>query len=460
MKKNNKGLTLVELLVTVTILAIIVLPLLRGFVISAHTNAKAKEKLRTTEIAQNIMEGLKSNSLEDISRQFNYPGTANKDFKVFTNVVSTSETSEFLNKETDSTKKPNYEKAKFPSEGGIPDYVTNPDDLINFGYTSSYVCATSRTPAKFVGQSSHHYYFGVSNIASDAGNYYYDALISITPSTVDSGTAIEIGSDKKSINEFSLISANKINNGRDAISVVTKNNQEVMTAIKNKQPTLNESDISRCISIDIRQYNDGSKDYQMVTVSYEYSWNGGVYPSNATEESELTDVIFENSLKPEAVLESIYLFYEPWYSSKAGHVTDKIQIVNHNDIDVNVIIAKQETDDTDLLAKENGYKVNVDVIETVLLSDHGTNTAIYTNLNKNIKDQTEVTGGQANWSVNGVVTTEILTGVGTSGATTLVDKVSGERLFDVKVDIYPAGAFANKFADVEPITTITGGMTN
>lgn len=71
--RNNKGISLVELIVTVAILAVIVLPLLRAFVVSANTNAKAKEKLRTTEVAQNIMEGFELESLESVAYQMNYP---------------------------------------------------------------------------------------------------------------------------------------------------------------------------------------------------------------------------------------------------------------------------------------------------------------------------------------------------------------------------------------------------
>ena len=71
--KNNQGLTLVELIVSIAILAIIVLPLLTSFVQATKTNVKAKNKQYATEAAQNIMEGLQNVSLEDVVYQFNYP---------------------------------------------------------------------------------------------------------------------------------------------------------------------------------------------------------------------------------------------------------------------------------------------------------------------------------------------------------------------------------------------------
>ena len=72
---NNKGLTLVELLIAIVVLAIIVVPLLHAFITSARINAKSKEKLRLTQIAQDIMEGLKAYTLEDIAYEFNYPNS-------------------------------------------------------------------------------------------------------------------------------------------------------------------------------------------------------------------------------------------------------------------------------------------------------------------------------------------------------------------------------------------------
>lgn len=53
---DNKGFSLVELLVAMIILAIIVVPLLHTFISSARTNARAKQTMRATTIAENLME--------------------------------------------------------------------------------------------------------------------------------------------------------------------------------------------------------------------------------------------------------------------------------------------------------------------------------------------------------------------------------------------------------------------
>ena len=70
---KNAGMTLVELLVAIIILAIIVVPLLHSMISAVKMGAKAKKHLRSTTAAQDIMEGLKAETLEELSCSFNYP---------------------------------------------------------------------------------------------------------------------------------------------------------------------------------------------------------------------------------------------------------------------------------------------------------------------------------------------------------------------------------------------------
>lgn len=70
---NNAGFSLVELLIAVIILAIIVVPMLHGFVTSARMNGKARQAQRATTVAQDIMEGLKAYDIEELKEQFGDP---------------------------------------------------------------------------------------------------------------------------------------------------------------------------------------------------------------------------------------------------------------------------------------------------------------------------------------------------------------------------------------------------
>ena len=53
---NNEGFSLVELLIAIVILSIIVVPLLHSFVTSARTNAKSRNTMHATAIAEDVME--------------------------------------------------------------------------------------------------------------------------------------------------------------------------------------------------------------------------------------------------------------------------------------------------------------------------------------------------------------------------------------------------------------------
>lgn len=72
-KAANAGFSLVELLIAVTILAIIVIPLLHMFVTSTRINVKSRQTLRATTVAQDIMEGLKAYTLDEVRTQFSLP---------------------------------------------------------------------------------------------------------------------------------------------------------------------------------------------------------------------------------------------------------------------------------------------------------------------------------------------------------------------------------------------------
>ena len=65
-KLNNKGFSLLEVLVAVIILSIVSIPIIRSFATVAKTNADAKILLRATDGAENMMENLEYRTLEEL----------------------------------------------------------------------------------------------------------------------------------------------------------------------------------------------------------------------------------------------------------------------------------------------------------------------------------------------------------------------------------------------------------
>ena len=59
-KKANQGFSIVEVIIAIAIFAIVALPLFSAFAQSAKTNAKAREIMNATNLAQNIIEDIKA----------------------------------------------------------------------------------------------------------------------------------------------------------------------------------------------------------------------------------------------------------------------------------------------------------------------------------------------------------------------------------------------------------------
>lgn len=67
---NNRGISLVEVIISITILAVVTLPVLHTLVMSARYNGKARERQRVTTSAESIMESFKAYELQEIYAQF------------------------------------------------------------------------------------------------------------------------------------------------------------------------------------------------------------------------------------------------------------------------------------------------------------------------------------------------------------------------------------------------------
>ena len=68
---SNTGFTLVELIVCVTILAVASAVLIKSFSLSAMTNAKAQRMQSATNLAESVMEEVKSSSVKQLQKKYN-----------------------------------------------------------------------------------------------------------------------------------------------------------------------------------------------------------------------------------------------------------------------------------------------------------------------------------------------------------------------------------------------------
>lgn len=72
--KDNSGTSLVELVVSIAIIGMVLLPILNRFLVAVRTNAESKRVQTQNIIVQDIMEDMKSRKLEDIIIEYNMPG--------------------------------------------------------------------------------------------------------------------------------------------------------------------------------------------------------------------------------------------------------------------------------------------------------------------------------------------------------------------------------------------------
>ncbi|MDD7333081.1 MAG: type II secretion system protein [Lachnospiraceae bacterium] len=434
-KQNNKGISLVELIVSITILSIIIVPFLHAFLTATNTSAKAKRIAQATEIGRNIMEGLEPYRFKQIAYQFNYP---QQGFTLVSGVVADSSNVGELNAVLDASGTETGSYAGVIKAEDLPDNLTNPEDSI----TSSIIKKESGS-LTYTLKEKDKYYFKLQNIS--ANGVYYDALVAINPGKYSTmADPSNPNEDTDGINTIEFASVKQMTL-HDGVSMYRdqNNKSDVITNLQNAyndaQRSNNEhwvdveltpADISRSVVVDV--YNSGLA--TLADVSYQYSYANGlyVYPVNPNGTS-FSFSIFDNSENTDCDLQNVYLFLDTWNPS--GN-SDVITINNQIGRAINFYIVEQK-DDTDA---DTGYRPNVRLNQT------GTEkSSICTNLNID----------ENHYYFNGLSSDQARENMVITG---LTDKKRENRMYDISVTIYPSGSFAKGLENSESIITLTGGM--
>ena len=434
LKNDDRGVTLVEIIVSIAILAIIVLPFLNSFVTATKTNVKAKNEMNATHLATNIMEGIEKNSMKTLAYQFNYPSEGFDVADGF-NISDGSSACELLKK-----------SGKFDNVKRLEDIsaeIVNKDDVITscIHKTDASAKISDTSLWDFRESDAHKYYFYMSGVQS--GTKKYNALVA-DMSAMDSN--------------FDCMSA-------DRYSATN-----IISAFNNMNPgfSVQQSDIKRTITIDIEKSGAASSKATKVTVSYSYSINkNGVrktFPDpNSALKDDYTMVIYDNSSDTvNHNLRNVYLFYNPWYTSTGtlyNTCNDVIIINNKDKLDCTVNIVKQKTisDQSELSTKESTYKAYVKVSEPGNRTGHAY-THIATNLNVNMgAPDNPLQPDQAIYGFNNnVIQNDVKAIVDIKN---LTKSNASERLYDVKVAVYESKASLDDiFKDKDPVVTMTGSM--
>lgn len=409
-KAANAGFSLVELLIAVTILAIIVIPLLHMFVTSTRINVKSRQTLRATTVAQDIMEGLKAYTLDEVRTQFSLP-----DGSISSDYFYPTEGFYIVNSKMiqDGVREIKELEPWLDDDGNVIN-DNDPDNEI--------------------------YYFGIKNLKMQGGEY--DALIKLDASTYTDAKAGSSGHDNAFNGKYyaDVQSVSETNGGSDKDSSYHEHsemNKNVLADIKGQiEEHLDENsadaakyaelesyeleDLIEHRNITVKIEDAGSVDAEdnpqcKATITFEYicrdpfGYNpAGKYVSYGKDGSTSELV---NGIPRTFSSGNFYLFYYPIYKANVDNITFDIKnsaklFDKDQPLLKSITLAKQirsvvdtannviapDMTDAELWAKESQYAAITDIeIDTpsVMESDLIFRTNFDINLSQMAKDRAE-----------------------------------------------------------------------
>lgn len=451
-KHNNKGMTLIELMIAVAILSVAIIPLMNAFVNSMRYSAKGRELQQTTVLAQTIMEKCKSYTVQEL------------DTKILDHTFLASTTVS-----ADGTKIPMTDASTLWGLGaGAP----GTDEKYYFIGGVHLENHTYDVALKIQSHDRYDYYNNVAGhgvysdmVYTESMNKYMDAVFTVNTLSGYEGDDPRYsvaGLDFEAYNASLEMISEKIKEAAAANPGIVEEVNVPYDVIANRAG--NDLKVYRCIEI-VANSDGSGRDVVTVTYTYTFKLDGGVFdyvyrnPGGSpiqlsvdlgTAEIPLYNYsfyIYDNAatMSNGAHLENIYFFYYPAYS---GGVTDypiendEITINNNTGRQINFHLVKQKNpvySDTELNTLEDSfYSPDINASGDIVL---------YHNLNQNLGGATMINQIEV-----------ILPGVFDIGS--LYGGTNKKLMYDIEVSIYPANSFNGSYivGGAQPILTLNGTM--
>lgn len=434
---NNAGFSLIELLVGITILAIIVGPMLYAFVFSTSMNTKSRRNLYATTVATDIVEGIKANTVQTVAGQMGNYGSYSTEFDLIK--LGVNEAGE-LNYSSGA-----YSVATTPTATRTVETITHPGPPITTEDVVKYTLPDGP-------QSKLYFYI------DDASPLFekYDALIELDPTPYQASGEIN---DLEMPVFNSVGGKSYVQRGADKMLATNTSNIYGLAASVNPGMSAFSDDdlwnmLYRTIRIDV--HNDGTD--TKVLVSYIYTMKG--YGITEVSYTDVDRAVLYDSTKTTEPLDKVYLFYFPMYNSKAGDIHDEIIVNNNNNADstytdvgdsqkIDIFLIRQESAVANLLTAELQYRTNVWVKEKSTEAD--AKTHIRTNIGENMYTRYEPS-----------VPLEVAQGIYKYNATTnpttvktaldvrsLIDEKKQDLLYKMNVTVYKSDAIQSGTVDFD-----------
>ena len=297
---DNRGMSLVEVLVALAIFGIIVGPVCYSFVTTVHINNVSRQIEEATAAGSNLMEELKELDLNLIEKELSV-----KDIPAGNDSASKSAT--ILGRGYDITVKKDA-----ATEYGIytltsTEKVNKKDYLVRMELDPRYEAVTNPEDRKYTNYNDRE----LATLYSMSATL--DGLLNVS-STLDDATA-------------ALFGGNILDT---------------------------EAEMTRVIKLDIDK--DAATEETKVTATVEYEYNGKT-------ETPLKDQLVYDNKDPEVNLRNLYVFFNPLYSYEPGKaVKESIEINNPKSVPVNVLLIRMgDGSDTKDLKHRVNLSINEDL---------------------------------------------------------------------------------------------------
>lgn len=489
-KNNNKGFSLVEMLVAVTILVIVVAPLSQVLISSSKVNQKTKKTMSATDMAQNMFESIKTKGPEHAivelsSLAYSDNVVLDKPLSIIPGGMAYDGIGEFAS---------------------VIDPATGVETVSKAGGSGTYVLSKVADPATgavrckgFKESSNSKYMFWIKGLRNS--NTYYDLRITLDASAYNTNYTAP---NPNSTDYESIPNIYNVNGAYDGIYV------EGPTALENvvkseyngkhvKNSVLLEDilkKLERTYTVEIKDIGTTSSNI-VASIKKEYRYTDPL-DHNAGYDGlyyEGEECFFDSSTFG-ADPRNLYVYYTPNYHStnKGTAALDQLVVDNQTDKDINVYFIRMEqtTATAGVLknetttGKEQLYTATVQIKEPVInLSDLSTiNTRICTNLGDDItKHNTLAEYEQRQRTDTSLITYKLnsYTEAESRAALESAEKIKGldaredeKRIYDVTVDVYMgksdgkkkdynanssyAGAYENDFPEGAKLTTFTSSI--
>lgn len=408
---DQRGFSLLEVLLAMIILAIIALPICRVYISAARTNAKSRKQASATAVAENTMEGINAFSYEDIVRQFDPAQTPNADFLI-------------CRIPTDTEDKDSSDPVRALYSGDV----------------------SAGGPLVYTMQG----------VEEDV--YTFDVRVTIDPTPYDGVTE----SGEKRINEYELASVTSYNADKDYLFVEGENalRQACVDHGYSYDDVADQLRREMVVTVEaVDDDADGVRDYVTVGMMIHYeivgtgtTWTDTSYGARQYSTDEL--------------LRNCYLCYLPNYAADTGARSgyDTITIRNEDNVPFDLFLIKQNSNvDSDLEVHEDHYTPQVDLYEGQwAAAGQGSYLTLHANYKTNLeraKDDDETNDGISgggpvyhyfyrtveNVSADVSGGYDAVSGV-LDVTDSAVDTYQGNRMFRVTVEIYEQGACDENFS--------------